>query len=142
MVLPHETFAALAGCIRGDGPASERFVAACVARLQPLPPDKRDRLALAVRVLGSRVAVLIAIGQPRRFAALSAADRTRCFAAYGQSALPPLRSAYEAVRRLVLAVHYADPDVAASIGYDGPMHTRLPRVPWEGALTGTARDDE
>ncbi|MES2522706.1 MAG: GMC family oxidoreductase [Gemmatimonadota bacterium] len=142
MVLPHETFAALAGCIRGDHVADERFVAACVARLQPLPPDKRDRLALAVRVLGSRAAVLIAVGQPRRFAALSAADRTRCFAAYGHSALPALRSAYEAVRRLVLAVHYADPDVAASICYDGPMHTRLPRVPWEGALDGTPRDDE
>ncbi|HYW32028.1 MAG TPA: GMC family oxidoreductase [Gemmatimonas sp.] len=150
MVLPYETFAALAECIRqsdAGAPAERRvpagpFIEACVARLQPLPHDKRNRFALGVHLLGSRAAVLVAIGQPRRFSALSAADRTRCFEAYGTSSLPALRSAYEAVRRLVLAVHYADTDVAASTGYDGPMHTRTPRVAWEGALAGTERDSE
>jgi len=42
----------------------------------------------------------------------------------------------------VLAVHYARPEVAAAIGYAGPLHLRAPQVAWEGPLGGVTVDSE
>ena len=140
------TLSALADCILAGAPLSGDarvdFLARCTARLSALPPHKRDRFALAVRVLGSRAAVLLATGKPARFATLGEGERERCFAAYGNSSVPALRSAYEGVRRLLLAVHYARPEVAAATGYDGPMHLRAPHVEWEGPLSGVTSESE
>ena len=85
---------------------------------------------------------MLAIGIPRRFADLAPAVQSRCFAAWGDSVIAPLRSAHQAVRRLVVAVHYARPEVSAAIGYAGPLHLRSPQVEWEGPLPGTQNDDE
>ncbi len=45
------------------------------------------------------------------------------------------------MRRLLLAVHYARPEVASAIGYAGPLQLRTPRVSWEGPLPDIAHAD-
>ena len=136
------TLAALApALLEGAPPARESLddlLDRCAARLLALPPHRRAAFALAVDVLGSRVGVMLAIGHPMPARQLAPAYAARALAAWEDSALPPLRSAVQSVRRLVLSVHYARPEVAAAIGYPGPLHLRAPRVPWEGPLEAPA----
>ncbi len=110
--------------------------------MERLPAHRRAQLGLALRVLGGRTSVLLALGKATSFAALAADDQTRCFDRWLNSAFAPLRSASHSVRRLLFAVYYAQPDVAEAIGYAGPMHLRSPKVPWEGPLPGVNRPDE
>jgi choline dehydrogenase-like flavoprotein len=118
------------------------LVERCDARLEALPPHRRAQLGLALDVLAGRIAVSLAIVTPRRFDSLSVAQQRRCFGRWLDSPLAPLRSAAHSVRRLILAVHYARPEVAEAIGYAGPLHLRSPQVPWEGPLSGVSRPDE
>lgn len=140
------TLVALAQCIVHDAPSStetvEGLAARCDARIASLPPHRRARLAAGLDALGSRVAVLVAMGKPIRFGRLTAEEQRRCFASWGASALPPLRSAHQAIRRLVLAMHYARPEVSRAIGYAGPLQSRAPQASWEGPLAGAQREDE
>ena len=138
--------ATFAPCVlHGAPPSTESLadlVARCDARLERLPAHRRAQLGLALTVLNARLAVLLGLGTLSRFATLPSDLQARCFARWLSSPLAPLRSASHSVRRLVLAVHYARPEVAQAIGYAGPMHQRVPRVPWEGPLPGEPRDDE
>ena len=138
--------ATFAPCVlHGAPPSTESLadlVARCDARLERLPAHRRAQLGMALTVLNARLAVLLGLGTLSRFATLPADLQARCFARWLSSPLAPLRSASHSVRRLVLAVHYARPEVAQAIGYAGPMHQRVPRVPWEGPLPGELRDDE
>lgn len=138
--------ATFAPCVlHGAPPSTESLadlVARCDARLERLPSHRRAQLGMALTVLNARLAVLLGLGTLSRFATLPADLQARCFARWLSSPLAPLRSASHSVRRLVLAVHYARPEVAQAIGYAGPMHQRVPRVPWEGPLPGESRDDE
>ena len=140
------TLAALARCIIDHAPPSgdslAELVARCEARIAPLPPHRRALVAQAVRVLGSRVATFIAIKRLTPFDALLPDAQARCFHAHGSSSLAPLRSAHQAIRKLVLAVHYANPTVTAAIGYAGPLQARAVQATWEGPLAGDQRDDE
>lgn len=133
-----ETLAALAAAIiDGAPPASEtipELAARCDRRLASLPSHRRAAFAQALDALGSRATVLLAIGHPRRFADLAPVDQLRCLTAWGESALGPVRAAFQSVRRLVLSTHYARPEVAAAIGFAGPLQQRTPQVPWEGPL--------
>ena len=79
--------------------------------------------------------------RPTRFDKLSPQQQTDCFAKLGESRVPPLRTAHQAFRRLILAVHYSAPAVQRAIGYPGPLHTRDRVVDWEGAATGDATLD-
>ncbi|MBU6365464.1 MAG: GMC family oxidoreductase [Gemmatimonadetes bacterium] len=133
--------ALLPALLRGAPSAAESpdaLITRCEARLAPLPPHRRAAFGLALDVLGSRLGVMLAIGHPLPGARLSAEAATRALEAWADSALPPLRSAVQSVRRLVLAVHYAHPEVVAAIGYPGPLHLRTPRVPWEGPMDAPA----
>ena len=114
----------------------------CAARLHTLPADKQGEFATALQVLGSRASVMLAIGRLTPFVALDRAAQARCFDAWAHSAVAPLRSAHQAIRKLVLAVHYSDPAVTAAIGYAGPLQGRAPEAPWEGPLPGEPRADE
>lgn len=140
------TLAALAQCILNDAPPSdetiEALVARCEARIAPLPPHRRALVAQAIRVLGSRVATFIALKRATPFVQLSPDAQTRCFHAHAMSSLAPLRSAHQAVRKLVLAVNYAHPVVTAAIGYAGPLQSRDVQAPWEGPLPGEPLDSE
>jgi len=136
----------LAKCLlHGAPPSSETLdalVARCDARLASLAPHKRTELGLAISLLGGRVGVFLAIGRPVPFRSLDNATQTRCFNAWGHSRIPQLRSAYQAVRRLVLVVHYARPEVTAATGYAGPLQSRAPQATWEGPLAGAHTDFE
>jgi len=135
------TLAALSRCILNGAPPSgetpNELAVRCDARVRALPPHRLAMLAQALDALGGRTAVFQAIGRLSRFASLSLAQQTRCFASWGESALPALRSAHQAIRQLVMVVHYSHPAVTAAIGYDGPLHLRSPRGDWEGPLPGT-----
>lgn len=99
-------------------------------------------LAKALDAMGGRAAVAVATGQPRRYVNLPAAMQADCFRAWGQSSLPPLRSAHQAIRSLVLSVYYASPEVTQAIGYAGPLAARAPQAAWEGPLPGQQDDAE
>lgn len=140
-----DTLAHLARCILRGAPESgdtvpDGLISRCESRLIRLPAHRQARLALGLDVLGSRSAVLVAIGRPARFAQLNDNAQLRCLNAWSASRVAPLRSAYQAIRKLVLAVYYAAPNVAAAIGYAGPLHQRAMQVPWEGPLPGIASD--
>jgi choline dehydrogenase-like flavoprotein len=136
--LQNETLGALADCILEGAPAAQEsrgeLLARCDARLHTLPPHRRARIGTGLDLLGSRVAAVLAGCPPRPIARLSAVERRRCLDAWTESALPPIRSAWQAVRRLVLTVHYARPEVAAAIGYDGPFQMRRQFRSFEGPL--------
>lgn len=140
------TLGELARCLlQGAPPSSENtpeLAVRCDARLSSLAPHKRNELGLAISLLGGRVGVLLAIGRPTPFRSLSDSDQARCFTAWGRSRVPQLRSAFQAVKRLVMAVHYARPEVAAATGYAGPLQSRAPQAEWEGAMSGTHSDLE
>ncbi len=129
----------------GAPPATEssaEFALRCDARLTALPMHKRRDFGTAIDVLSSRLGALLAIGRATAFARLSATEQSRCFDAFTRSRVPQLRTAAQAVRRLVLAVHYARVEVAVATGYAGPLQFRAPTVPWEGPLPGTRSDTE
>ena len=135
-----------APCILADAPASTettaQLVARCDARLASLPTHKQKEFGTALDALSSRIGALIATGGLRPFHALPIAEQSACLHAWGRSRIPQLRSAYQAVRRLILAVHYARHEVAAQTGYAGPLQSRAPQASWEGPLAGTDVDSE
>lgn len=137
-----QNLATFATCLLYGAPNSpestEALVARCDRRLAALPAHKRARFGTALDLLGGRVAVWLAIKRLTPFAALSADDRARCFSAWGSSRIAPLRTAHQAVRRLVFAVHYGHPAVAVAIGYRGPLSIRQPEFAWEGPAPAIA----
>jgi len=142
----HTQLAVLARRILQGAPAAhestETLVARCDARITALPAHKHRELETAIDVLSGRIGVCLAIGRATPFARLTDADQTRCLTSWGNSPIPQLRSAFQALRRLVLAVHYAQPDVAKAMGYAGPLHVRGPQRAWEGPLPGNNSDSE
>jgi choline dehydrogenase-like flavoprotein len=110
----------------------------CSERLATVPAFKRAQFGQAVTLLASRIGVALAIGRLTPFANLSESDRRRCVAAWSDSLLPIVRSAVQAVRKLVLATYYGTPGAAQAIGYPGAFRLRQPRVAWEGPLPPSA----
>ncbi len=140
------TLKALARAIVSGAPASNESIDVLVdridARIATVPPHRRAMLAKAIDAMGGRAAVAIGTGQPRRYTNLSAQMQADCLRAWGRSKLPPLRSAYQSVRSLVLSVHYARTEVSSAVGYAGPLAGRAPQAEFEGPLPGEQRADE
>ena len=138
------TLAALATVILDGAPTAtetlDQLVDRCVERLHTLPSDRRAMVGAALDALGSPVAALLGVQQLTAFSRLSASDRARCATAWAECAVPPIRSAWQSVRRLVLMVHYARPEVSAAIGYDGPFQLRTALRDWEGPLPAGAKE--
>ncbi len=141
-----ERLGVFATCILAGAPASTespaQHIARCDARLAALPAHKQKDFGTAIDVLSSRIGALLATGGVRPFKALTLDEQSACLHAWGRSRIPQLRSAYQAVRRLVLAVHYARHEVAAQTGYAGPLQSRAPQASWEGPLDGSPTDTE
>lgn len=134
-----------AAIVRGAPPADASalpLVDRCDRRLYTLPVARRALFGTALDVLGSRVAVWLAVQRAVRFADLTPEYQERCLAAFADSSLPPIRSAWQSVRRLVLAVHYARPEVTAAIGYGGPFRERSALFAWEGPLPALSPEPE
>ena len=105
-------------------------------------PDGGHELGLALNVLGSRASALLTLDLPRPFASLSPAAQDRVLTRFSRSRIGLLRTVFQGIRRLVLAVHYFTPEAQKSIGYLGAFHAREPSLPFEGPAEGTPRDDE
>jgi choline dehydrogenase-like flavoprotein len=110
----------------------------CCEKVATVPAHKRAQLRQALDLLASPIGPLLGIGRPTRFAKLNPADQRRCLSAWGTSRLPILRTAYQALRRLVLVTHYGNPEAGRAIGYRGAFRHRQPEVGWEGPLPPAA----
>ncbi|HVH12560.1 MAG TPA: FAD-dependent oxidoreductase [Longimicrobium sp.] len=123
-------------------PSAARLARAVEVRLERLEAEPRRRVGTLLAMMDAPAAGLLNAFRPRGFADLPAARQDAWLRRWELSPLPLLRTAFQALRRLVLSTHYADPATFAGIGYRGPLHARTPEVPWEGPLPGAARDDE
>ncbi len=111
-------------------------------RVARMDATARRRFAAALRLLDSRFAVAACVGKPVRFSALTTFDQERVLVAWERSRVPLRRSLFQGLRRLVLASHYAQPEVLHDIGWPGPLHQRATRFRWEGMLPGSPSEDE
>jgi choline dehydrogenase-like flavoprotein len=140
------TAASVIACVLEGAPAADATADEVLSlledRVSRMPDWQRRDLTLALSLFGSPAASLLTVGSIAGFASLSAAQRTRMFDAWGSSRLPALRTVHQAFRRLPLAIHYGLPEAHAAIGYDGPLHSRPARVPWEGPASLPAIDSD
>ena len=120
--------------------ASSGFADVLEARISRVPAPLAGELGTALDVFGGRLAALLTVGRPGRFAALPPEMQDRMLARWEGSRLPVQRTVFQALRRLTLATYYATPEAQASIGYLGPLHTRAPVYAWEGPFAGAPED--
>lgn len=141
-----ETLAALARCIVPhafeDARRGETLIALVLQRIASLDARKCRDIGLAISLLGSRLTALAAGLTPRPFERQPASAQLRLLNDLASARLGPLRSAVQALRRLILLIEYATPEAQREVGYRGPYHQRNPEVSWEGALEGVLSDDE
>jgi choline dehydrogenase-like flavoprotein len=77
-------------------------------------PAQVRQLRLVLRLIQSRLVNFILIGRPTAFRDLSPADRERYLLGWANSRLPLRRSAFQAFRKLLTFLAYADPGVPGS----------------------------
>ena len=118
------------------------LMAECRKRIASLPATVAGDLMIGLDVLGNRITALLVVGRFTPFTALDETTRAEMLERLGTSRLPPLRTLYQAVRRLSLASYYSHPDAQSAVGYRGAYHTRGPVVEWEGPIVGTPRPNE
>ena len=125
-----------------DAGRSFELIDQCAERIAAIPPAAAADLMIGLDILGNRMTALLVVGRFESFASLDSAARAAFLERLGTSRIPPLRTLYQAVRRLVIASYYAHPDAQAAVGYRGPYHRRGPVVESEGPLIGVPRADE
>ncbi|MBW3570444.1 MAG: GMC family oxidoreductase N-terminal domain-containing protein [Gemmatimonadetes bacterium] len=123
-------------------PSAMRLARAVEVRLGKLDPRASKEVAALLRTMASPAAGLLGAWRPRGFADLSPERQDAWLRGWETSRIPLLRTAFQALRRLVLSTHYADPSTHAAIGCRAPLHTRTPEVAWEGPLPGAGSDAE
>lgn len=142
-----ETLAALSETfVRGDGVHRARL--ALEALEVAADPSQVAQLRQALAIMRSRPANLLLHGRPTSIAAMSSAARERYLLGWAHSRIPLRRSAFQAFKKLLTFLAYADPGVAlpnpllTRIGYrpdrppvtDDPTPIRPHRIP---PLTGS-----
>ena len=110
-------------------------------RLRTAPPHVQKDIALVLTLLGNVVVGALVARTLTPFAQLDDAARAEAFARWGRSRIPVARTAYQAIRRLVLSTHYGTPDGLSDMGVRPPLHTRAPELAWEGPAEGDATRD-
>lgn len=85
-------------------------------------PGQLRQLRLVLRILESRVVNLLLTGRPVPFRDRSPADRERVLLAWATSRLPLRRSAFQAFRKLLTFLAYADPGPP---GMPNPLHAAI-----------------
>lgn len=123
-------------------PAAVRLTRAVELRMPSLPLDGARRLGGLLSAMDLPLAGVLNVGSPHGFAHLPPERQDAWLRRWERSPVPALRTAFQALRRLVLTTWYAGDASFAAIGYGGPMHGREPAAPWEGALPGEPRDGE
>jgi choline dehydrogenase-like flavoprotein len=117
-------------------PAAKELARAVQDRLAAAPPADARRVGVILELLDHPATALVGHRSLQRFTRLDARGQDARLREMETSALPPVRTLFQALRRLILSTHYARPASHASIGYLGPLHTREPAVAWEGPLPG------
>jgi choline dehydrogenase-like flavoprotein len=123
-------------------PAAARLARSVEVRLGTLEREQGRRVAGLLSMMDSPAAGVLNALRPRGFADLQPARQDAWLRGWEISRIPLLRTAFQALRRLILSTHYTDPATYAAIGYHGPLHARAPRYAWEGPLPGTPSDAE
>lgn len=123
-------------------PSAVRLARAVEVRLGTLDPNQSKDVAGLLWLMGAPTAGLLNAWRPRGFADLSEDVQDAWLRGWETSRVPLFRTAFQALRRLILSTHYADPSTWPAIGYRGPLHTRAPEVAWEGPLPGASSDAE
>ncbi len=107
------------------GGSVRRAALAAEALTRAADPAQVRQLRLVLRLLQSKVANLVLTGRPVAFRDRSPAERERILAAWATSRLPLRRSAFQAFRKLLTFLAYADPGppggrnpLLDSIGYE------------------------
>ena len=99
--------------------------------------DQVRQLRLVLRLLESRVVGLLLTGRPTAFRDRAPAERERVLLGWAHSRLPLRRSAFQAYRKLLTFLAYADPGPA---GQANPLHAaigyRPDRPPVTSSLAG------
>ncbi len=105
-------------------------------------PRKERELGFALDAFGARLTAFLTLGVPRPFATLPPDAQDRMLARWGHSRLPLQRTIFQGIRRLLLAVAYSQAETQQGIGYEGPLHSREVKFPFEGPGVGHPREDE
>lgn len=87
------------------------------ATLAHAPPEVRKDLALALNLLDNALVALVTGRAPVPFTQHDEAGQDAALVAWRDSRLALLRSAFQGLRKLTLAAHWATPAAAAAIGY-------------------------
>ena len=119
-------------------PSAARLARGVEVRLGAMDAGAARRVTGLLSLMDAPAAGLLNAARWRGFADLDGARQDGWLRAWEVSPLPMLRTAFQALRRLVLSTHYSDPSTYPALGYRGPLHTRQPAVAWEGPLPGAA----
>jgi len=109
-------------------------VAATLRRIDSLDAHLRHELLRLFALLDNPLAMGALTARPLPFCDLSPAARGALLRRMETSRVPLLRTAFQALRRLVLSSYYSLPEGRASVGYLEPMPARPAAFPWEGPL--------
>nr|MBA2719904.1 GMC family oxidoreductase [Chloroflexota bacterium] len=107
------------GAVRRSGLAAEALSRAA-------DPAQVRQLRLVLRLLQSRVVNLVLTGHPTPFRDRSPAERERVLLGWASSRFPLRRSAFQAFRKLLTFLAYADPGPP---GVANPVHAAIGYVP-------------
>lgn len=87
------------------------------ATLRYAPPEVAADLGAALGLLDNALVCVLTGRKPVPFTLLDEAGQEAALAAWRDSRLALLRSAYQGLRKLCQAAHYATPAAAATVGY-------------------------
>ncbi len=106
--------------VRGGSVRRSNLAAEGLARAAD--PAQVRQLRLVLRLLESRLANLALTGRPVAFRDRSPADRERVLLGWAHARLPLRRSAFQAFRKLLTFLAYADP---GPLGSPNPLHATI-----------------
>ena len=104
-----ERLAILAETFVAGGDVDGRARLAATALAEVTDPAQLRQLRLALRAMDSRAANLALTGHPTGIGAMDAAQRERYLRAWGTSRIAQRRSAFGALRKLLVFLAYAPP---------------------------------
>src|SRR5215207_4821837 len=110
--------------VRGGSVRRANLAAEALSRAAD--PAQVRQLRLVLRLLESHVVNLLLTGRPVPFRDRSPADRERVLLGWAHSRLPLRRSAFQAFRKLLTFLAYADPGPPGSAN---PLHAAIGYVP-------------
>ena len=137
----HATLVAVARHLAPAGADADVLATRVEERLARAPEALREELSRGLAVFGSAPAAMLSGAGFSGFAALSPEAQRTMLLRWEDSPIPSMRTLFQALRRLVLGAHYADPSAARAVGYLPPLteEGRAP-LPWEGPDADAPQD--